>query len=197
MKMVVLMITRVCSCCAVFSCSVVSNSLWPMDCSPPGSSVHGILQTRELEWVDIPFSRGSSRPRDWTYDLCIAGRFFTIWATKPGGTQSSGGNAGLISGRWTKISHSVAQLSPGSATREAPGQSKKERKASRVKVKLSQEFLTRFYNKEMKVRSFQLTDNGSVPILFSPLSLPFLNLYLGGRKRFSPPPTPASSTSHV
>ena len=38
----------------------------PMDCSPPGSSVHGILQVRILEWVFIHFSRGSSRPRDWT-----------------------------------------------------------------------------------------------------------------------------------
>ena len=37
-----------------------------MDCSPPDSSVHGILQARTLEWVAIPFSRGSSRPRDWT-----------------------------------------------------------------------------------------------------------------------------------
>ena len=36
----------------------------PMDCSPPGSSVHGILQARMLEWVAIPLSRGSSRPRD-------------------------------------------------------------------------------------------------------------------------------------
>ena len=34
----------------------------PMDCSPPGSSVHGILQARILEWVAIPFSRGSSNP---------------------------------------------------------------------------------------------------------------------------------------
>ena len=36
----------------------------PMDCSPPGSFVHGILQARVLEWVAIPFSRGSSQPRD-------------------------------------------------------------------------------------------------------------------------------------
>ena len=36
----------------------------PMDCSPPGFSVHGILQARILEWVAIPFSRGSSQPRD-------------------------------------------------------------------------------------------------------------------------------------
>ena len=44
----------------------------PMDCSPPGSSVHGILQARILEWVAIPFSRGSSTPRDQTQVSCIA-----------------------------------------------------------------------------------------------------------------------------
>ena len=46
--------------------SVVSDSADSMDCSLPGSSVHGILQTTILEWVSIPFSRGSSRPRDQT-----------------------------------------------------------------------------------------------------------------------------------
>ena len=54
----------------------------PMDCSPPGSSVHGILQARMLEWVDIPFSRGSSQPRDCTQVSCNAGRLFTVWATR-------------------------------------------------------------------------------------------------------------------
>ena len=54
----------------------------PMDCSLPGSSVHGILQARILEWVAIPFFRGSSQPRDWTQVSCIAGGFFTIWATR-------------------------------------------------------------------------------------------------------------------
>jgi len=49
----------------------------PMDCSPPGSSVHGLLQARILEWVAIPFSTGSSQPRDQTQVSCIAGRFFT------------------------------------------------------------------------------------------------------------------------
>ena len=44
--------------------SVVSDSLRPIDCNPPGSSVHGILQARVLEWVTIPFSRGSSQPKD-------------------------------------------------------------------------------------------------------------------------------------
>ena len=46
--------------------------------SPPGSSVHGILQARILEWVAIPFSRGSSPPRDQTQVSCTAGMFFTI-----------------------------------------------------------------------------------------------------------------------
>ena len=58
------------------SCLTLCN---PMDCSPPGSSVHGILQARILEWV-IPFSRGSSQSRDRNQVSCIAGRFFT---TKP------------------------------------------------------------------------------------------------------------------
>ena len=62
------------------SCPTLCN---PMDCSLPDSSVHRILQARILEWVAIPFSRGSSWPRDQTRVSCIAGRFFTIWGTKP------------------------------------------------------------------------------------------------------------------
>ena len=61
------------------SCPTLCN---PMDCSPPGSLSMGILQARILEWVAIPFSRGSSQPRDWTRVSCIADRFFTIWATR-------------------------------------------------------------------------------------------------------------------
>jgi len=49
----------------------------PGDCSPPGSSVCGILQARILEWVAIPFSRGSSRPRAQTQVSCIAGKLLT------------------------------------------------------------------------------------------------------------------------
>ena len=62
--------------------SVISDSCNPMDCSLPGSSVHGILQTRIPEWVDYPFSRGSSWPRNQTGVSCITGRFFTSWATR-------------------------------------------------------------------------------------------------------------------
>ena len=54
----------------------------PVDCSPPGSSVHGILQAGILEWVAYPFSRGFSWPRDWSWVSCIAGGFFTIWAIR-------------------------------------------------------------------------------------------------------------------
>ena len=54
----------------------------PVDCSLPGSSVHGIFQARVLEWIAISFSRGSSQPRDRTQVSCIAGRRFTIWATR-------------------------------------------------------------------------------------------------------------------
>ena len=54
----------------------------PMDCSPLGSSVRGVLQARMLEWVAISFSRESSRPRDWTQVSRISGRCFNLWATK-------------------------------------------------------------------------------------------------------------------
>ena len=56
----------------------------PMDCSLPGSSVHGFLQARILEWVAMPSSRGSSWPRDWTQVSCIAGGVFTVWVTSWG-----------------------------------------------------------------------------------------------------------------
>ena len=54
----------------------------PMDCSSPGSPVHGISQARILEWVAMPSSRGSSQPRGRTQVSPIAGSFFTIWATR-------------------------------------------------------------------------------------------------------------------
>ena len=54
---------------------------YPMDCSPPGSSVHGVFQARILEWVAISFSRGSSQPRNRTQVSRIAGRCFHLWAT--------------------------------------------------------------------------------------------------------------------
>ena len=70
----------ICAVCSVTqSCPTLCNL---MDCSPPGSSVHGISQARILKWVAISFSRGSSWAKDWTWVSCIAGRFFTVWATR-------------------------------------------------------------------------------------------------------------------
>ena len=65
--------------CVCVSSSVVSNSLQLYGQAPLSI---GILQARILEWVAIPFSGESSWPRDQTQVSCIAGRFFTIWATR-------------------------------------------------------------------------------------------------------------------
>ena len=82
-------------------------TLWnPMDCSLTGSSVHGILQARILEWVAMPSSRGSSQPRDKTrvsYISHIAGRVFTL--SHQGSPLSisatrSPGNMGVRAGQW-------------------------------------------------------------------------------------------------
>ena len=65
----------VCVCVCTQLCPILGSH---MDCGPPGSSVHGILQARILEWVAMPSSRGSSPPRDQTCFSCMAGRFVTI-----------------------------------------------------------------------------------------------------------------------
>ena len=54
----------------------------PMDCSLIGSSIHGILQAKILEWVVMSFFRWSSWPRNWIRFSCTAGRFFTVSATR-------------------------------------------------------------------------------------------------------------------
>ena len=79
-----------------------------MDCSPPGSSVHGISQARILEWVSFSFSRGSSQPRDRTHVSCIAGGFFTA---EPPGKPSF-----LSSFSWPSLNLSVASASFGTLT---------------------------------------------------------------------------------
>ena len=66
-------------CCVAQLCLTPCD---PMDYSPPGSSVHGILQVRVLKWVAFPFYRESSQPRDLTQVSRITGVFFTIWATR-------------------------------------------------------------------------------------------------------------------
>ena len=62
------------------SCPTLCYSV--VDCSPPDSSVHGILLARILEWVAISFSRASSQPKDWTQVSHISGKSFTVWATR-------------------------------------------------------------------------------------------------------------------
>ena len=70
--------------CECVSCPILCN---PKYCTLTGSSVHGILQVRILECVAFPFSRGSSQLRDWTRVACIAGRFFTPWATRDSSSE--------------------------------------------------------------------------------------------------------------
>ena len=62
--------------------SVVLDSYNPMDCSPLGSSVDGILQAIILEWIVLPFSRWFFQPRDQTWVSYITGRFLTVWAIR-------------------------------------------------------------------------------------------------------------------
>ena len=64
----------------------------------------GILQARLLQWVTIPFSRGSSRPRDGTQVSCIAGRFFTVWATREAPLGNSGWNKPAVYSWKTRVS---------------------------------------------------------------------------------------------
>ena len=85
-----------CMCLVTQSCLTLCN---PLDCSPPGSSVHGIFQARTLEWVAISSARGSSWPRDWTLpplSPALAARFFTT--DPPGKPQEARGKACKLRG---------------------------------------------------------------------------------------------------
>ena len=90
-----------------------------MDCSSPGSSVHGILQTRTLRWVAIPFSRGSSRPRDRTWVSCTACGFI---ATEPQGslTERRGSTQAEQPQGQVGVTKTVSGLCPGARV-GAPG----------------------------------------------------------------------------
>ena len=66
----------------MYGCEVKVAQSCPILCDPMDYTVHGILQARTLEWVAIPFSRGSFQPRDQTQISCIAGGFFLIRATR-------------------------------------------------------------------------------------------------------------------
>ena len=66
-------------CCCCLAAKLCPTHCDPMACSPPGYSAHGISQARILEWVPISFSRGSSRPRDWTFISCIGRQILYHW----------------------------------------------------------------------------------------------------------------------
>ena len=120
----------VCVCvCVCVSHSVMSDSLRSHDYSPPGSPVHGILQTRILEWIVISYFRGSSRPWDRTWISCTAGRFSTLWASREalyGGweIQNQGTNrSGVWRGPtfWLIQDHLLAMSSQVEGVRDLPG----------------------------------------------------------------------------
>ena len=83
-----------------------------MDCSPPGSSVHGIVWARILESVAISFSRGSSRPRNRTQISCITGRWFTNWAMREAQNRYAGTPVYETAGRSTCVIHQQHQSTP-------------------------------------------------------------------------------------
>ena len=63
--------------------SLIFDTLWPMNYSPPVLSVHGILQSRILEWLAMSFSRGYSWPRDWTSVFCVSCIEGGLFTTEP------------------------------------------------------------------------------------------------------------------
>ena len=95
-----------------------------MDCSPPGSSLHRILQARIREWVAILFFRGSSQPKGWPWVTCIAGRLFYHLSHHgfahirlPRDSVSSDIMIGLGLGTWPKWDHSKSSLKKKSSLR--------------------------------------------------------------------------------
>ena len=122
--------------CVSDSAVSYSYSHEPPDCSPPGSSVHGILQAKILEWVSISFSRGSSRPRHQTSVSCIAGRFFTIWATREGrcliSLWETGNSAPVMATTKKRPTLKTLWRSCPCSTNRQSWKKKKSKKASKV-----------------------------------------------------------------
>ena len=102
---------------AAQSCPTLCN---PKDYNLPGSSIHGIFQARVLEWGATAFSRGSSWPRDRTRVCHIAGRRFTVWATREAHRHRLEGHRVARGGRswWASLAGSLCTNS-GSCAREA------------------------------------------------------------------------------
>ena len=96
----------VCVCVCVKSLSRVRFFATPRTVALQAPHVHGILQAR-MEWVALPFSRGFSWPRDRTWVSCIAGRFFTLWATREAHCSRNAANYLSLCG---SVSSSVKQV---------------------------------------------------------------------------------------
>ena len=92
-----------------------------MDCSLPGSYVHGILQARIPEWVAIAFSKGSSGPRDRTWVSCIEGRFFTFWGTREAQEQIRLNQKKAHQSEYSAYQVSITWGSRGSSLLKRPG----------------------------------------------------------------------------
>ena len=100
------------------------TQLCPILCDPIDYTVHGILQARILEWVAVPFSRGSSQPRDRNQVSCIASGFFISWATKEAQEYLSGEHIPSPGdlpdlGNWTRVSCIAGRFLTNWAVREA------------------------------------------------------------------------------
>ena len=98
----------------------------PTDCSPLGSSVHGIFQAGILEWVAVSFSRGSSRPRDWTHVSCIGRQVLHHWAIREAPYR-----CGVLSnkGQKTSLSQELEAMVSGTASPQSPSVSARGKKS--------------------------------------------------------------------
>ena len=103
-------------CCYCLVTKLCLTLCGPTDNSPSGSSVHGILQARILEWIAIPFSGGSSWPRDWTPVSWTAGGFFYCWPTggPPGRSEDRANTRVLDSESWTRVQNDPSLFFPHS-----------------------------------------------------------------------------------
>ena len=84
----------------------------PLDHSPPGSSVHGILWARRLEWAAISFFRGSSRSRDRTHISCLVRRTLSHWATWAAGVGAHDSNQTICYNKITSFTFSFLVIGP-------------------------------------------------------------------------------------
>ena len=122
----------------------------PMDCSLPGSSIHGIFQARILDWVAISFSRGSSQPRVSR----IVGRRFTLWATREvlqtqwNRSSSNFQRTNMLTSTFYWYNITICQL----VVSEKEDKIKGEKKEKMISLVLSARFLMSYNKRKRKVK---------------------------------------------